>query len=39
METHFSKVSKTNTKIKLEWKGVFGKVEVCKQQITALCTY
>jgi hypothetical protein len=26
-------------KIEVEWKGVFGKVEVCKQQVVALCTY
>ncbi len=37
METNFFRVSKTNAKIEVAWKGVFGKVEVCKQQV-ALCT-
>jgi hypothetical protein len=30
METNFSRVSKTNAKIEVERKGVFGKVEVYK---------
>jgi len=38
METNFSRVSKTNAKIEVERKGVFGKVEVYKQQVVALCT-
>ncbi len=39
METNFSRVSNTNAKIEVEWMGIFGKAEVCKEQVVAFCTY